>query len=333
MKNKLVCGLLKVEATFGCNLRCPFCGLHSQKIGRQEYHYMEPSTFDILLPQIEHLFGEKGRMTFSGLGEPSMNPWLPEYLKLLRMVIPKISISVLTNGTLLASGKLDVRTLFNAGANVVMLDIYQETKAVITRYLSSLQPKGYKLVDFYKDWQPEGRHPWCYFSPKQKYLCIMGDVRDHIGESRVRPIHSFGGNNKTMAAPKEWMRKICLYPLKELSIMYDGRVPICCQDVGGQCILGDIRERSLKDIFWGRESEAARRLLRKGLRCFTPCSGCSSPTSAGLNAMITTGDYPAPEDLDLEIMNRLAKESEAGARNGKKATVTATSLKGIYPCT
>jgi len=64
----------------------------------------------------------------------------------------------------------------------------------------------------------------------------------------------------------------CIRPSRSLQVLWDGRVDLCCMDVDGEVILGDIRENSLREI-WNSELAKKYREHKKSELDF--CRNCN----------------------------------------------------------
>jgi MoaA/NifB/PqqE/SkfB family radical SAM enzyme len=63
---------------------------------------------------------------------------------------------------------------------------------------------------------------------------------------------------------------------KKVDIRYDGSVVMCCMDYYGIHSIGNIREKNIIDIWYGKIRQKQIRNLRLGLRsCYQLCSKCS----------------------------------------------------------
>jgi radical SAM protein with 4Fe4S-binding SPASM domain len=72
-------------------------------------------------------------------------------------------------------------------------------------------------------------------------------------------------------------RQSCTQAHARLMIGYDGRVQVCCPDIGSKLIIGDANNMKLKDI-WNSEAAISIRESLKNKSAFEkdPCKGCSS---------------------------------------------------------
>lgn len=83
----------------------------------------------------------------------------------------------------------------------------------------------------------------------------------------------------SMLLPQQYMEGSLTSPCWKLwldmSIMWDGRVCVCCQDVAGLCIIGDLKTQNIKDIWQGEIMQEIRRKHRARKQSEVPfCSKC-----------------------------------------------------------
>jgi MoaA/NifB/PqqE/SkfB family radical SAM enzyme len=65
--------------------------------------------------------------------------------------------------------------------------------------------------------------------------------------------------NKSFLAKKGKRKIPCHNLLKNIIILWDGRVALCCMDYDGQVILGDLKKHSLKEIYLRKISPLVKR--------------------------------------------------------------------------
>jgi len=54
-------------------------------------------------------------------------------------------------------------------------------------------------------------------------------------------------------------REVCAGPFTHLSIKFDGRVTLCCQDTEAELAIGDVNKESIADIWYGEKAEKLRK--------------------------------------------------------------------------
>ncbi len=277
-----------LSLTEGCNLYCSFCGLRSiREENKPVYKMMTPENLDIIFAKVAAAKW-KTRIHLAGMGEPTMNPRFVECIATIRKHLPRNQILLISNGggLLRKPGPLEnVRALFAAGVNILTLDDYKDANIVpkIRRALGwdgDTPPKENLLGDipmyefdgtFKTDGNPFRRYP-----TGTQFLTFMKDLK--ITDEETTGIRSHMHNSGGTSAPPnaEKAGKRCHRPFRELTIRYDGKVPLCCQDWRGAFKAGDLLTQPLDAVWQGSALNAARRKLYAGQRDFGPCDGCDS---------------------------------------------------------
>ena len=85
---------INLDISWACNLSCTMCSAQL-RVSRQNRRFLAPDQFKRILEQLPRL----NHIYFMGLGEPLMNPDLPEFLALARK--KHITTALITNGMLL----------------------------------------------------------------------------------------------------------------------------------------------------------------------------------------------------------------------------------------
>jgi len=85
---------LNLDISWACNLSCTMCSAQL-RVSKQNRRFLAPEQFKRILEQLPRL----NHIYFMGLGEPLMNPHLPEFISLARK--KHITTALITNGMLL----------------------------------------------------------------------------------------------------------------------------------------------------------------------------------------------------------------------------------------
>ena len=273
---------IQVEFVEGCNLACSFCGIQSIREneadgpndvhGKQSgpYKNMSIDTAELICDQIRKARWNP-RVEFAMHGEPTMHPFFVEMVGIFRKQLPKTHLMMTSNGGgLLKDTEATVNRLMDAGLNVLFLDNYERIKIVD------------KIQERYN-----GPHP-IYEYPTDRRA--NPHRRRKVGEHDIvvgmdltlatNGTHAQVSNHAGAAFPlnNDQQGKRCAKPFRELSIRWDGKVALCCNDWPGWYKCGDIHETSIADIWQGEAFHAARQKLYYGQRDFGPCNGCDNST-------------------------------------------------------
>jgi 2-deoxy-scyllo-inosamine dehydrogenase (SAM-dependent) len=266
---------VQVELVAGCQLRCPFCGINALPWKQGEVHSSLSVEQSVHVASEIRTLNDKPRIEFALRGEPLLNPKAVAIIQVFRRVLPQAQLQMTSNGVVLLKENVIPR-LFQAGLNILLLDCYrghgEKLRAVVERNHGRVPV--YELGD--------GPSPWHNHGPRGAFIVLSPDLRDIDTASRT--IFNQAGNSPVGRTEKP-LGTMCPSPWREVVIHSDGNVPLCCDDWGGEYVLGNVFETPLAEIWVGEAAQAARRLLRYGQRWFTPCCRCDGP-SPGRNKAI-----------------------------------------------
>ena len=103
--------IFDVEVSSRCNLRCRFC----PRDELPETGLMSDETFDRFLEQVP--LRRTDNLAFVGMGEPTLNPRLADFIRRAKARYPKVITWVTSNGTRLTADV--VRPLLDAGLDIL----------------------------------------------------------------------------------------------------------------------------------------------------------------------------------------------------------------------
>lgn len=215
---------LDIETNSRCNLKCTYCPVARYDRGN---NYMSEELFKKIIDDVAAFpVVYKGRVSPHFYGDPLVDDRLADLMRYTRERLPKAVIIIHTNGVALT--RATYRALVNAGIDGLL----------ITKHLK-FWPKGVQEV---LQHEPDAK----------KY--IMRQRLDNVG------IFERGG---TVPVHKAHQFKRCYYVSDEIAIDYRGKV-ICTNDFFVRDSFGDVRTRSLGDIWWDPKFVEIRRQLRSG---------------------------------------------------------------------
>ena len=272
---------VKIELSKGCNRSCGFCGIPTSIKG-----LMDKKTFLNILKELHP--GKTKRVEFILHGEPTLNPNIYDFSKLVREKLPEASISLLTNTDIFKRKGFDrFLDLFRNGVNQIQADLYDEEQSDwffenLQIYKKDMETLGIDIYDYYKD-----RINPFHFRGNKKILIITKEW-EGLNNSYIctRNFHTFGGN----IPYEKWskfsegkvtissfpMRKVCTEPLKYASVFYNGTIGLCCRDGSMSINLGNVNNESLLDVWHGEKYQIVRLLLKLGKReLLLPCILCN----------------------------------------------------------
>lgn len=270
-----------IEITRGCNLSCDFCP--TRLFPKGEIQFMKKDIWISLLKVIQELT-PYSRLEFGNAGEPTLHPDFLEYLSLARKICPDIQILTYTNGTLLINKKLTYKQLFDAGLNMIFLDMY----APFAEHKKLAEESGYYW--YHQDRKPKDAPSIFTYQKNPDAHIIMlannpynwskrklgrGYLQTFLNDLDWKSAERFG-LSPIIKAPN----RRCDLPCKFVNVNYDGTYVFCCFDYMRHTVneFGNIKN-GLMDFFnfWLGQymQDARKRLYYKNRNSHEYCSKCS----------------------------------------------------------
>jgi MoaA/NifB/PqqE/SkfB family radical SAM enzyme len=261
-----------------CNAKCTFCSYHCKT------RPARPMPEKIIHKVIDEIgaSGECIEIMPYYYGEPLLNPTLFQTCDYISEHAPNARISLSTNGCYLTPDCVEkligIKTLY-----FVNFSAYAGTKETYTKLLGLDYDTLGKIK--YASIQLRIRRP-------EVTLCV-GATTDprFVYEADLRELNRMFGNlvhphtisfNYQHQRP-EYTRKIpdrapCESPFASVVVFCDGKVGLCCFDVNGDLIIGDVNETSLLDATNSDIAHKYRLAHLQGLKDVIPlCRSCTQP--------------------------------------------------------
>jgi len=264
--------IVQIEATNICNARCTFCPRDDMKRpqGIMDWDLYRKTVDECAALGIGHL-----RM--HNYGEAFVDRRLPEKIAYAKAAgIPEVG--VITNGSLL--GPDVARAVVEAGLDAINISLdaagkatFESTRIGLTydkvianveglvRIRGELGRKRPKLILSFvrQDNSTE----------EQAFIDHWSAVADKI---HITELHNWAGTLKRRAD----VNVPCYRQWLTFTVLWDGRVSLCCADLDGHVVLGDLNSQTIADIW---NSDAYRRVRREHLESGGPdiCRNCDLP--------------------------------------------------------
>ena len=289
-----------IEQTKYCNFKCFYC-IHSTRdeadgefraLGHRMQH-MDEVFFEKIIRELKE-FPQDGikRIVFSGLGEPLMNPRLPDYVRMTVEAGIAGRVEVITNGLLLTPEKS--RALVAAGITNINISVqgldaagYEETCGIridFEHYLDNLkylyEHKGdvqiyIKAIDATLGTKENEEKFFEIFSPFAdriyiEHLVVMQQQMDGLREI-VDGTKNFYGEELDVN------RKVCAQSFYFMQIGCEGDIfPCPVPGLGKNLSMGNAKEHTLTEIWNGsRRRGFLRKMLKKEKDQIPDCATCT----------------------------------------------------------
>lgn len=289
-----------IEQTKYCNFKCFYC-IHSTRdeadgefraLGHRMQH-MDEVFFEKIIRELKE-FPQDGikRIVFSGLGEPLMNPHLPDYVRMTVEAGIAGRVEVITNGLLLTPEKS--RALVAAGITNINISVqgldaagYEKTCGLridFERYLENLKylyehkenvQIYIKAIDATLGTKENEEKFFEIFSPFAdriyiEHLVVMQQQMDGLREI-VDGTKNFYGEELDVN------RKVCAQSFYFMQIGCEGDIfPCPVPGLGKNLSMGNAKEHTLTEIWNGsRRRGFLRKMLKKEKDQIPDCATCT----------------------------------------------------------
>lgn len=297
---------VQFELVEGCDRRCSFCGTNGFE---RKAKFVSPEVLKKQSILVEES-GYNPRVAIVGHGEPTLHPHFFKCVKMMRKIMPKLHFQMMTNGYLIKKDLNNIKKIFSAGVNDIILDEYSDNKFDIEQ-IESILNEFEEETGIRVNLCRMGDKCSLY-GPKdyRKYRLLIVPAIDESEVSISRKLTNQCGAG--MPIDTSCVKKRCTRLFRELVYRWDGNVALCCQDFRGEYFVCNMMSDTIKtfdDIWFHKRFEAARRITYHDGRRFYPCSICNLlPIRPGL-----LPDYKGEEDMDLptEEDYRIVKKKKA----------------------
>ncbi|MBN1270983.1 MAG: SPASM domain-containing protein [Candidatus Aminicenantes bacterium] len=243
---------IEIETINRCNGSCTFCpaGLKPDK---RPFAKMDGSLFAKIIEELAAM-KYKGRIALYSNNEPYLDERIIEFIAASKRACPQAFVFLYSNGSLLDPALL-LRS-FEAGLDQIFINQYGG---------------GMTLKENLKNIFRQSKKPGFRDFFEKIYIFLRKD--NELLSNR-------GGNapNKDIIFYKDFLRYRdigCTQPFRKMVVRSSGEVSLCCSDVYGEMMLGDVSRKPLLGIWKGEAFEAIRRNLKTtGRKGIPVCRRC-----------------------------------------------------------
>jgi len=264
--------IVQIEATNICNAKCTFCPRDDMK---RRQGIMDMALYRKIVDECASL--GIGHVRMHNYGEAFVDKKLPEKIAYAKSKGIR-EVGVITNGSLL--GPDVAKAVVEAGLDAINVSLdaagretFESTRlglkydkvianveglVRIRRELGRRRPK--LILSFVRQENS---------AEEQAFIDHWSAVADKI---HITELHNWAGTLKRRAD----VNFPCYRQWLTFTVLWDGRVSLCCADLDGQVVLGDLATQSIADIW---NSDAYRRVRREQLENGGPaiCRNCDLP--------------------------------------------------------
>ena len=267
--------ILQVETTNYCNAKCIFCAYHQI----EEHGMMSDTLYSKIVSEAGEL--DPPPQTFIPMltGEPFLDPQIVDRIKEARAALPNTDIHLYTNGSKLTEELInqlsDIPNFqLNISANgasvetrmrLTGLDDYEHVSRMIDFVDQCRIPHTVSLVQhpsITKDEEAAFNRKWGQETSSSS--CRTPFVFQHLNFAGLTsPLDK---NNFTR----------CIHATSHMTVLYNGKVNLCCMDPLGRKIFGNLNEQSVSEVWFSEDRQRYVKLheVGRGTECEV-CRDCN----------------------------------------------------------
>ncbi len=240
-----------------CNRRCSFCPVSDPTFYTNKHEGMSIELFTTLMEQLRNLNYED-TILISAFSEPFLNKNLPKLVQINKRILPKAHLEINTNGDVFQKKTEKLTQLFDQGLDTVTISVYDGP----SEYAKFLQMRdNLKLTNQ-------------QFVVRRRYYDKQEDNYGIVFSNRAGKADVSAYQADQIQEPLP-MKRHCFYPFYQTLIDYNGDMILCPHDWGKEYVVGNIKEKTIWELWISKKYEAARKLLAEKNRNFKPCNQCN----------------------------------------------------------
>ena len=235
-----------------CNRRCAFCPRVSEEKWPNLPEEITVDLFDKIIKDLKDV-NYHGRVAFSGFSEPFLHSKLDYFIKKISTDLPGSSPEIITNGDYLTEENL--KKLFNNGLKYMYVSLYTN-KRTFDR-LVDLREKCKLTED--------------QFEIRPRNLGSKNDFGLNLNNRAGAVDYTLFGKKQTKILP---LKQACYYPMYTIFVDYNGDCLICPDDWDKRNVIGNVKNKPIKDIWVDHKFHEVRKKLLNRDRNHKPCDKC-----------------------------------------------------------
>lgn len=254
----------RVETTNHCNFQCTFCPNPRQK---RALGHMDEALFRKIIPEAS----AAGFRTLDlrNFGEPLLDKRLVERVAFARQS-GFTFILIITNGLGLTAKRLD--SLAEAGMAQIVLSLSPKREFAATRPGTNVEKLWRDLASL-KDSPHKGIIGVDYIRTGASTAEEEAELRAFLESIGIPLRMEVPLHNWAQGTVQSLTRHLCHRLWTSFTVLWDGRVSLCCLDYEGEVILGDLNHQSVPEVLNGRKYREIRRRHLEG-QFLRKCAGC-----------------------------------------------------------
>jgi radical SAM protein with 4Fe4S-binding SPASM domain len=281
--------VIQIFPIYACNFQCSYCVMSKKKSERGFISKQIKLDWDVYVKFIRDLkeFPNKIKvLRFVGIGEPLLHPEIIDMLAFAKIQDVAEKIELLTNGSLIdknftmkSRGWIDRVVISLQGLDS---ESYLKTSNVKINFEEFVSNIKYFYKNKLKDTHLYIKIADCALKKGEdkKFYKLFGNICDSMSIENIVPLHSEMKYDKEILSKKETQFGLeakeverCPQAFFHIQLNPDGKI-IPCYSWTYPVILGNVKKKSVKEIWNGRKTNKFRRDTLKKNKCKV-CQECT----------------------------------------------------------
>lgn len=259
--------VFQIELTNFCNLKCPMC---PHDLMTREVGYMDFELFKDIVAQVKSTNPD---LRLHNMGESLFHKDIAKFIRFAND--NQLETILSSNATTLTENK--IQELIDAQLSWLYISFDGASAATYERFRKGAhyEREKAKVEHLLRMRQRQSsRFPQVMMSclslpgTRAEVEEFRGYWQSRVEAVRIKPADVWDGSSdriKSIVADMQYPAgdSVCSWPWQSVVVLWDGRVVPCCFDYDGKYVLGDLRQKSLAQIFNDEPMRELRRLLRE----------------------------------------------------------------------
>lgn len=263
-----------IETASTCNRSCSFCPVSERK---RDEDLMSEEMFEKIIDDLREL-NYKKRVELYIYNEPTRDERLKDFIKWIRWSLPRACIMINTNGDYFKRPE-DIWSYFEAGLTQMQINVYcqQDGRQEDPEKLAEAHKRAAYRQDRLQSWidslpLDQSRSLYQYLPSTHRVAKIIRKWGDYT--AGIHHISNRSGNCSYKPLLAEPMKSGCTKPFRFLNINWKGDAILCCNDFYGETVAGNVRDRTVKELWNSYVYNIYRLKLQNKDRRIFLCEGC-----------------------------------------------------------
>ena len=262
---------IQIQTQGGCNARCVFCPNEEVLRAKLPQGRMDPALFQKIIDELAET--DPRRVSLYLMNEPLLDKRLPEFARYVAERIPTTSTLVTSNGTnlteamaeaLVDSGlqrlKVSLQSL-DRETNSRIMGARVDSEKVVRNVLATrriMKEKRARRFDLRVSMVvtslnereiEEARRFW-----KRHNIRLVTSALENRGGNiaQTEDLNAYGMQSRSHG---------CIRPSREMCVLWNGDVVLCCVDWNRTQVVGNLAEQTVREVWNGPRLQEIRRAL------------------------------------------------------------------------